>query len=384
MVRFIRTISRIHIGPDQKRVVAKFLQNDVPWNNLILLARSEGVDGFLYHHLSHLNDISQPTQALNQLKQSYLSYQQTRIHFENEAEFMSYQLEANGLSALALQGLSLLQVYKVPGLRPMGDIDILVRLPERHQVISSLKAVGFSAPNPEYPNNLIKNRLWLDIHIHVLNIDRIKSRRYIFPKDLSVLWDRAVPLFPSTKGILKPDPIDNFILLAAHTLKHSYSRMIWLTDLNESLIKFIFVPNRWSHLIERARFWNQEKIVLYGLIVIEGILGQNIPLKVKEALGYEKLSVFEKYVLRLKIKNVALSSYAIILWVFAIKGMRKKIEFLKETLFPREDVISQISLDSNKESRFFLRLNRIAQALSLFGNGIRQALSHGPFGSHKI
>jgi len=27
-------------------------------------------------------------------------------------------------------------------------------------------------------------------------------------------------------GLLRPDPIDNFVLLSTHTLKHSYSRMI--------------------------------------------------------------------------------------------------------------------------------------------------------------
>ena len=193
-------------------------------------------------------------------------------------------------------------------------------------------------------------------------------------------WDRAIPLFQSAKGLLRPDPIDNFVLLAAHTLKHSYSRMIWLTDLNESLIKYIVTPHKWEQLIERTKFWRQEKIILYGLLILEGILGQKIPLTVKRQLGYQKLSVVEKYVLRLRIKGVRIDGYHIALWVFAIKGFRKKIEFLKETMFPREDVMAQIYMNSKTNNRFVQLMDRFVQSLFLVGNGIKQALCHGPLG----
>ena len=380
MVRFIRAVSRIQLGPDQKQFVSQFVKEPVPWEHLILLAQSEGVDGLLYHHLNHLDEIAIPESIWDRLKDTYQTYRQTQLNIEKEAEFISYHLEAKELSAIALQGLSLFQVYETPGLRPVGDLDILVKISQYDEVVSLLKNIGFSVPNPVYPNNLRKNGLWLDIHTHILNLDRIKSRQYIFPKDLSALWNRAVPIFPSTKGLLMPDSIDNFVLLSAHTLKHSYSRMIWLADLNESLIKFIAVPHRWNQLIERAKYWGQEKIVLYGLIVSEGILDRKIPVSVKRALGYEKLGLFEKHVLRLKIKGVALPSYCIALWIFAIKGTLKKIKFLKETMFPRDDIMSQIYLESKTQGRFLQTLNRFVHTLLMVGNGIKQALYHGPFG----
>jgi hypothetical protein len=320
--------------------------------------------------------------AFKRLKEKHLAYKHIQNQIEKEAEFLSYLFEANGLPALALQGLSLFEIYDIPGVRPMGDLDLLVKSSQRDQVIPILKAIGYSVPNPVYPNNLIKNGMWLDIHTHILNLDRIESRKHIFPNNLSSLWNRAVAMFPSTKGLLKPDPIDNIILLAAHTLKHGYSRMIWLTDLYESITKYVAVPDKWDQLIERTQYWEQEKPVLYGLIVLEGTLGQRVPLSVKRGLGYDKLGVFEKRTLKLNIKGVPLPGYGIVLWFFAIKGIRKKIEFTIETMFPRNDIMSQIGLDSNVESRILSRRNRFLKTLSMVGNGVKQALLHGPLGRH--
>ena len=175
---------------------------------------------------------------------------------------------------MALQGLTLFQIYKKPGLRPMGDMDLLIKADAFPRVVSLLQDIGFHIPNPVYPKNLFKNGLWLDIHTHILNLDRIRSRQYIFPWDLSDLWHRALPLFKRSKGLLRPDPLDNFIVLAAHTLKHSYSRMIWIVDLNESLRVSISNPQKWDQLVERTKFWKQEKTILYGFTILEGILSE--------------------------------------------------------------------------------------------------------------
>ncbi len=188
--------------------------------------------------------------------------------------------------------------------------------------------------------------------------------------------NRAQPLFKSSIGILNPDPIDNFVLLSLHALKHSYSRTIWLIDLYESLQGIVSQTDGWKKIIERTRYWQQEKIVSYGLMVLEGILGFNIPVRVKEKLKFEKFGKIEKYLLRLRIKGFKQPGYYIALWFLSIKGIRNRLEFLRETAFPQDDTMEQIYLKSSKNNRFAQWIGRMIQSVVLLGNGIKQAFSN--------
>ena len=376
MKRFIRVISRIHPDSNQEKFILHFLGQDVPWEQLILLAQSEGVDGMVYHHLCHLDGVSIPEAHWHCLRDMYLGYQRNRANIIKEAQFISEHLQQNKLSAIALQGLSLIQIYDTPGIRPMGDMDILVKPDERDRVVNLLQDIGYQIPNPVYPDNLIKNRLWLDVHTHILNLDRIRSRQYVFPMDLSALWNRAQPLFKSSTGILKSDPIDNFVLLSLHALKHSYSRTIWLVDLYESLQGIVSQADGWNRLIKRARYWQQERIVSYGLTVLEGILGVTTPEWVKKKIKFKQLGPIEKYLLRLRIKGFNRPEYYIALWFLSIKGIRNRLEFLRETVFPQDDTMEQIYMKSSTHNRLARWIGRLIQSVILLGNGIKQAFSN--------
>ena len=371
MVRFIRVMSRIDLDPDQKRYCRKFLHQDVPWEQLILLAQSEGVDGLLYHHLCRLDGVGIPEAYRDGLKNRHSEYRRNQASMIDAARCISEHLQQNRLSAITIQGLSLIQIYGTSGIRPMGDMDILVKPDDRDRVVNLLQDIGYRIPNPVYPNNLIKNRLWLDIHTHILNLDRIRSRRYVFPMDLSALWSRAFTLFESSTGILKPDPIDNFVLLSAHALKHGYSRMIWLVDLCELLKSLLSQKNDWNTIIERIRCWRQEKIVSYGLAVLEGISAIQVPRWVKIELGVNQMGYIEKRLLVSTMERVNRPEHYIALWFFAMKGIRKKLKFLKEIFFPEDDVMAQILNDTKNDNRFSATLNRIIRSLQMVGNGIK-------------
>jgi len=191
--------------------------------------------------------------------------------------------------------------------------------------------------------------------------------------DLSALWSRALPLFKSSTGILNPDPVDNFVLLSLHALKHSYARKIWLIDLYESLQGIVSQADGWNRLIKRARYWQQERIVNYGLTVLEGILGFDIPEWVKEKLKFEQLGPIEKYLLRLRIKGFNRPEYYIALWFLSIKGIRNRLEFMRETAFPQDNTMEQIYLKSSKNNRFARWIGRMIQSVILLGNGIKHA-----------
>ncbi len=374
--RLIRTVSRIRLRPTDISYLSSFLTNKaIPWEQLIKMAEMEGVAGLMYYHLSGFH----PFRTLHgpgpgRLKEIYQQIREENIERLSEAERISKHLEASGLSGMVLQGLPVLRKYRYLGLRPMGDMDILVRPDEKACVIDLLQQCGFTVTNPVYPNILYGGGLWLDIHTHVLNLDRIEAREYLFPKELSSLWQRAKPFLRGSKGLLRPDPYDELILQAAHTLKHSYDRMIWLVDLGIMLESLIRSKNDWKKLIKQCRFWHQEKVVLYSLIVLEGILGFEILNEVKSEFGFQKLNRIEKYLLRLKVNGFSSSEYCMALWIFTISGFRKRLAFVNETLFPRQDIMDQIYSRNHRHPSLWLQIKRGGKAGEILWQNLYRAI----------
>jgi len=376
MIGFLRCISRTHLTRADRDHILHVVKKDVPWGHLAILADWDGVAGLLYYNMKHLDLLHLfPEPALGQLEGIYTHTRKRSLDILSEAEALSLALERAGIQAVALQGLSLITtVYEEPGLRQLGDMDLMVRPDHKQRLGETLWQAGYWGPDKRYPDLLYKEGLWVDIHTHLLNIDRIGSRRYLFPEDLSPLWERAVPVFEQSDGLLVPDPFDNLIALAAHALKHSYSRMIWLVDIHESLLKWESAHDRWGRVVERARSWSQEGIFLYALILLERIFDLKIPYRVKHELGIHSLSVIEEHLLSLSLRGFKSRELCYALWLYNIKGAGNKIRFLKETVFPRDEIMAQIFEHSSGHIKAAVCARRFGKAIAVMGRGLCQAL----------
>ena len=282
---FIRTLSRIQITVSDREFVSDFVKRDIPWQAIIDLAHIEGVDGFLYRHLKDWDNGNVPEDALERFKNTYRQTRDNTLRITKMVKNFSDWFSRLDISVIALQGLSLLDLYGDPGLRALGDIDFLVRPSDKKRVKNLLRSLGYSEIDPRHPDILFGKGIWVDLHSHVLNLDRIQARKYLFPENLGPMWDKALPLLDRSEGIMRLDPFDNFIALSAHALKHSYSRLMWLVDLNESVQRITQGGDGWTELIKRSKKWGQEKSVLYALLLIQGTFHLFVPARIKKELG---------------------------------------------------------------------------------------------------
>ena len=339
MIRFIRCLSIKRPREADQRFIQNYLKKDIPWDYLLTTAKWEGVSGLLFSHLKSprlINDV--PQKVIRCLENIYLATDAQNRASLSKIESLSHRLGDAKLQVMAIQGLSIVDIYAEPGLRPLGDVDLMVLPDSKGRFRKVLWEAGYTLPDFRYVDLYTKGGLWIDIHTHILNLDRIKSRKYLFPEDLTSLWERAVPFSEKLPLFLRPEPVDNFIALAAHALKHSYSRLIWLVDLHELLLKGL----SWRKLTARARFWRQDKVVLYALILMEGFFHLNVPLTVKDDLGAKRLNGLEKHVLRLTIEGFFSGQTCYALWLCNIKGLPNKIRFVRESVFPGDQVMAQI------------------------------------------
>jgi hypothetical protein len=374
LIGFIHSASHLNPGSMDADLIRAFLKKPVPWTALLMMAESEGASGLLYRNMKRLGGLDVPQPVLARLEDAYSQTRKTSLSAVRSAKKLSCEFQRAGLSGIALQGMSLLDLYTDPGLRPLGDIDILVKGTDRVRIDRMLYKMGFRVSDPTHPELFCKGTLWVDIHTHLLNLDRIRTRQYLFPSDLSPLWKRAIPLFAESTGLLRPDPLDNIVALSAHSLKHGYSRTIWLVDLYELLRAQTHSHEAWKAVIDRTRFWGQEKTVLFGLMVLEGLMGMQVPGWVTRELGSSRLGSVEKYLLRLRRKGFTSGEFCIPLWFYSIKGYANRMRFLLETLYPENQVMNQIFVHARNEKRIHQLLKRTGQALRMVWRNGRLAL----------
>ena len=376
LIGFLWCVSKIQLREKDRELILQFSQGGAPWESVGALAEMNGVSGLLYHHLKTLGLISiLPESFTRQIENSYRKTKESTLAIVAEAKALSRICEDAGISVVALQGLSLLSIYGDLGLRALSDVDLMVKQGYKESLKTLLLDSGYRAPLVAYPDLFFKDGIQLDIHTHVLNLDRIGARSYLFPEDLTRMWERAIPFSDQSDGLLLLDPYDNFIALAAHALKHSYSRLIWLADLHEFLIKWTKNNNGWKKVIERSRFWQQDKVVLYALIFMERIFGLRPPFWVKSELDIQQLSTFERHLIRLKVRGFSSNELCIGLWLFNLKGAGKKMEFIKETLFPKDEVMAQIFPSDSRRARISAYPKRIWQILSLVMANLHRAVT---------
>ena len=318
--RLLAAASRLHLREEDLALFETFSGPRRTWDLVAAQAEAHGIAGLLHRHLQDSGlGRCVPPRVLERLRRSYYRTVETVQAMVDQARQIDERLREKGFAAVGLQGLSVLPLYGDPGLRPLGDLDLMVRPRDKGALWGLLWDLGYRVPNTAFPDLLCKEGVWIDLHIHPMNPDRIRTRRFIFPLDFDPAWRRAVPMFEQGGGLLCLDPRDNFVTLAAHALKHNYDRLIWMSDLRECVIQMTRGTPDWEELVDSARLWKQEYVVLYALMLLEGLYETGAPKAVQEALGLGGLQALEKHLLRLKLEGFTSRSSA---WCCGFSGSK--------------------------------------------------------------
>jgi len=333
------------------------LPPNVHWRRLDEVTNREGLAGIVYQCLKSQKV---PAAELAVLKNSYQTIAaQNIIHLEalNQLEEV---LSDNKIEVMTLKGASLLKsVYPSIGLRPMEDLDLMVRPDDLASFTKLLQRRGYQQ-NQKLPGSFKRNHVVIDLHTHALNTQRIRSRTTLFPGGMNPIWQSSVPWATGHRWIRRPDDIDTILLLSQHYLKHYYSRLIWLEDIHRLIAtrdhRFV------SDLVDRADQLKQTKPLAYTLFFLEKIYDLSLPAHSTAQTMTDDISPTERFLLNLSQQGRPSEILAVVMVLFCIRGLKNRIWFGRENLFPRSAVMQNEFGGIMGSSRIFFYPLRFFQA----------------------
>ncbi len=285
-VRLMKLLTRV--SDVDTPAIEETLGDDIRWDRIAHTASNLGAAPLFYYHLNGLDKSAQETvECFEELRTAYFQTMASNLYLAHEFDQLVERLSEAGIAVLALKGMALCRaLYPSPALRPMVDIDLLVKPEELDGVFEVAHRLGYPPPEKRWNGRTAEGHY----HLHCIKAGAVpvileihwglgEPRRYRI--DENEIWSRAQA---SPHGpYLEMSDDDTFLYLAMHFFKHFlFKRLSWLCDLHE------WIAQRqidWDCVAERARAQSMATFLGYTLTVLEDFYEKDLPLDATAVAG---------------------------------------------------------------------------------------------------
>ena len=245
--------------------------SETEWESLISKAQREGVAPLVYWTFSKARNLSNlPLGIRNQLRSAYAGIWMQNQRMFKELETIARLFDQAGIEVVALKGVCVaLTIYPDIGLRPMGDMDLLVSKEHLADAVQIAESLGYMDCTPDASpglKDLLSHHvglqktgsqpLTLEIHDRLVGEDA-----FSFSVPVDWFWEQTEQLISSSFG-----QFDNLLMLtpAAQVMYASSHAMLqhggkdaplrWFYDI-DLLIRTYQGQMDWSLLLSQAKIF---------------------------------------------------------------------------------------------------------------------------------
>jgi hypothetical protein len=296
----------IDILNDQVALQAEqFFAEDV-WQQVYRHAERHRVAALIYWQLRKAHP-PLPERFLQPFKQFYLATLGRNGIFLTELNRIVTLLTAAGMEVVLLKGAVFLRsLYEDIGLRPMSDLDILLRREAIDQAVDLLKQSGYEAPIL-HQSEAIQKDVTHDVHLRQSQPPYVdvevhwllgSGEKYRQRTDMDWFWQRIIPFEGWAQGVYTLNPGAHLLYICGH-LAHQHGLgglgMLWLYEVACFLKKFEHHID-WADFIAGAKHLAWSAAALYTFREVEMKFIQAPPQWVLEALRQQFAPAEEKHV----------------------------------------------------------------------------------------
>jgi len=354
-LQLLLTCGRLFLGTAQDEEALTLLHLPLNWAHLLEKAGEEGMSGILALQLWRLARAYPLNLPLDPAIQALHHIFALNGALFAELSALCGEFRQRGLQAILLKGGALIEtVYRGhPGLRPLSDLDLLIKTSDLPAVTEILEKQGFR-PLPS-STFFLKGSAAFDLHTDLIGAARIRRRALAFGFAPQSIWQAALPLDHDDPTFLILSPTHQVLHLAVHALKHSFSRLIWFVDLGLVLKKV-----RWEELLDQAYASGTLRPLAYALWGLKRLMGVEVPPGILARLP--RLNWVEQAFLHGVVNRQRLEPLGEGLVAFSIPGLLARLGYLVELGFPRREVLAEVFPSTPS---WFLYPRRLLQVMTL-------------------
>lgn len=336
------------MGEETQRRLSELIAKGVRWEEVLKAARDGDVGPLVHHHLQTLNgEIELPDGFRSRLRLDYMETTARNIVFQGELVKLLKVLGEAGIDVIALKGMALVNgVYPKVGLRPMGDLDLLIHREDLERIEALAEPLGYGPDEAEdlqegYSREfrseitLIRRGnapIRIELHWQLLNFGDERET-------LKGVWESATTqLFDGVEAkVLGPEHL--VIYLAEHlAYHHNLDGLLRYCDVAEVLRHYRDEID-WPRLTALARRGRSLLAVTAVLRRAAETLDAPIPPEAMAELEAARPSGFDRLFYRLATnENLATTARALMDFA-AIQGVGRRTRFVMGKFFPSRECL---------------------------------------------
>lgn len=333
--------ARTHIDEDTKNRVEETLSKNLNWDYIVQKAKDQGIAPLLYRLLSKNGGERQPpVEIIASLRKIFDRNIGRNMLLYQELNQILKTFREENVQVIVLKGALLAEtVYPNIALRPMFDIDLLIRLEDLPKVRQLVENLGYHHCTVEgklldeafIGRSIYLKQFMLHIHWNLVNQERYER---VTSVDIDAMWRRAKPVKIAGSEGLTFSPEDMLLYLCLHlSIHHVLNGLIRFCDINE-VIKFYDGQIDWEQLTINAQRFKLQRPIYHALFFTRELLGTPIPQDVLTELKPSKIGHWETKIIELNI-NSPIKGFGHIFPLFLVDGRMDKVRFLTGSIFTK-------------------------------------------------
>jgi hypothetical protein len=296
---FLCALASAELSPERRERIANWNLAALDWSEFIRLAEYHGLLPLAARNLIELGR-GLPPEIERRLRSAYETNLRRSLWFTAELARIMQHFERRQLRALPYKGPVLAQsLYRDLGLRNFSDLDFLISPADFERAKQALSEIGYR-PSGEFKpalENPAAERLWLRTGYersfdgaagkHLLELQWALLPRF-YAVDLRVqdLLARAGKTVVGEREVPCLSPEDSLLVLCLHAAKHLWTRLIWLSDIAETLRSSSGTQTiDYSLVFSRARALGIVRILGVSFWLVKNLLRAEIPKSAEEMIA---------------------------------------------------------------------------------------------------
>jgi hypothetical protein len=285
--------SRVEITPDGAKRVAEIIDRRPDWDYVLEASIRHAVAPLVKRGLDQVASLENvegkvPQPIAHDLQALYDGNARRNARLFAALKDVTRGLRAAGAEPVGLKDVQLaVDVYPEPGLRPMGDVDLLIRREDWDTAAHALGSMGFEPlPSADVPFTRkyamaqhfrrSSDEIWIDLQWNVMQREWDLYGQGSFTYDSRAMWRDAAPIRGLDFELRAPAHEDMLFHLCLHLEGHGYCELVLFCDIAE-LVRHEAGQLNWDRVVDLARHYGAESSIYYVLLFVEKLLGAPVP-----------------------------------------------------------------------------------------------------------